>query len=71
MDAFNVELTRKEIDVVQKALSEHLAFLLKEWELQESLGGRDAAAALFEQADEVRTLMNKFSVAPLNLPSLS
>jgi hypothetical protein len=67
MDAFNVALTRDEIAVIQAALSEHLAFLLKEWERQESLGERDAAASLFERADDVRTLMNKVGVAPLNL----
>ncbi|GLI95589.1 hypothetical protein LMG27198_45810 [Methylocystis echinoides] len=71
MDSFNVPLTRDEIAVIQTALSEHLTFLLKEWERQESLGERDAAASLFERADDVRTLMNKVGVTPLNLRSFS
>jgi hypothetical protein len=71
MDALNVALTRDEIAVIQKALSEHLTHLLKEWEHQESVGEKDAAAALFEQADDVRTLMNKVGATPLNLRLLS
>jgi hypothetical protein len=71
MDAFNVALTRDEIAIIQVALSEHLTFLLKEWEHQESLGETDAAASLFERADNVRTLMNKVGVAPLNLRSFT
>jgi hypothetical protein len=71
MDAFNVALTRDEIAVIQSALSDRLGVLLKEWEWQESLGENDAAAALFEQADDVRTLMNKVGAAPLNLRLLS
>jgi hypothetical protein len=50
-----------------KALAEHLSFLLKDWEHQESVGEKDAAVSLFEQADEVRTLMNRVGAAPLNL----
>jgi hypothetical protein len=71
MDAFNVALTRDEIAVIQSALSDRLGVLLKEWEWQESLGEKDAAAALFEQADDVRTLMNKVGAAPLNLRSFT
>lgn len=71
MDAFNVSLTRDEIAVIQSALSDRLGVLLKEWEWQESLGEKDAAAALFEQADDVRTLMNKVGAAPLNLRSFT
>lgn len=66
-DTFNVPLTRNEIAIVHKALGDHLGFLLKEWEHQERTGATDAAAALFEKADEVRTLMNKVGAAPLNL----
>ena len=47
--------------------SGYLRFLLKEWEHQESVGQTDAATNLFEQADEVRALMNKIGAAPLNL----
>jgi hypothetical protein len=71
MQAFNVKLTRDEIAVIQKALRQHFAFLLKEWEHHESLGEKDSAASLFEQADEVRTLMNKVGAAPLNLRGLA
>lgn len=71
MDAFNIALTRDEIAVIQTALSEHLTFLLKEWERQESLGEKAVAVALFEQADDVRTLMNKVGAAPLNLRSFT
>ena len=66
-DTFNIALTRNEIAIVHKALGEHLSFLLKEWEHRESVGEKDAAANLFEQADEVRTLMNRIGAAPLNL----
>ncbi|MGJ0506467.1 MAG: hypothetical protein ACR652_04890 [Methylocystis sp.] len=66
-DTFNVPLARNEIAVIHKALGEHLSVLLKEWERQERAGARDAATSLFEQADEVRTLMNKVGAAPLNL----
>jgi hypothetical protein len=66
-DTFSVPLTRNEIAVIHKALGDHLSFLLKEWEHQESAGASDAAASLFEKADEVRTLMNKVGAAPLNL----
>lgn len=66
-DTFSVPLTRNEIAVIHKALGEHLSFLLKEWEHQERAGSPDTAASLFQQADEVRTLMNKVGAAPLNL----
>jgi len=66
-DTHSVALTRNEIAIMHKALGEHLRFLLKEWEHQESVGQTDAATNLFEQADEVRTLMNKIGAAPLNL----
>ena len=66
-DAHLVTLTRDEIAIIHKALSEHLHLLLKEWEHQESVGQTDAAANLFLQADEARTLMNKIGAAPLNL----
>jgi hypothetical protein len=66
-DTHSVALTRNEIAIIHKALGEHLRFLLKEWEHQESVGQTDAATNLFEQADEVRTLMNKIGAAPLNL----
>lgn len=66
-DTFTVALTRDEIATIHKALGEHLALLLKEWEHQESIGERDAAASLFERADEVRTLMNRIGAVPLNL----
>jgi len=66
-DTHSVALTRNEIAIIHKALGEHLRFLLKEWEHQESVGETDAATNLFEQADEVRTLMNKIGAAPLNL----
>lgn len=70
MDVFDVALTRDEIAVIQNALSEELARLLKEWERQESLGEGNATA-LFERADAVRTLMNKVGAAPLNLRSFT
>jgi hypothetical protein len=66
-DTFDVSLTRNEIAIIHKALGEHLTFLLKEWEHQERSGAADAATSLFEQADAVRTLMNKVGAAPLNL----
>ncbi len=66
-DTFSFSLTTGEIAIIHKALGEHLSFLLKEWEHQESVGEKDAAANLFEQADEVRTLMNRIGAAPLNL----
>jgi hypothetical protein len=66
-DTFDVPLTRNEIAIIHKALGEHLTFLLKEWEHQERSGAADAATSLFEQADAVRTLMNKVGAAPLNL----
>jgi hypothetical protein len=67
-DTHSVALTRSEIAIIHKALGEHLRLLLKEWEHQESVGQIDAAAAnLFLQADEVRTLMNRIGAAPLNL----
>jgi hypothetical protein len=66
-DTFNIPLARNEIAIIHKALGEHLSFLLKEWEHQESVGEKNAAASLFEQADEVRTLMNRIGAAPLNL----
>ncbi len=66
-DTFNVPLTRNEIAIIHKALGERLSLLLKEWEHHEGAGPADAAARLFEQADEVRTLMNKVGAAPLNL----
>lgn len=66
-DTHSVALTRNEIAIIHKALGEHLRFLLKEWEHQESVGQTDAATNLFEQADEVRALMNKIGAAPLNL----
>lgn len=66
-DTHSVALTRNEIAIIHKALGEHLRFLLKEWEHQESVGQTDAATNLFEQADEVRTLMNKIGAVPLNL----
>ena len=66
-DTFNISLTRNEIATIHKALGEYLSFLLKEWEHQESVGETNAAASLFEQADEVRTLMNRIGAAPLNL----
>jgi hypothetical protein len=66
-DTFNIPLTRSEIAIVHKALGEHLSFLLKEWEHQESVGETNAAARLFEQAEEARTLMNRIGAAPLNL----
>ena len=66
-DTFNIALTRNEIAIIHKALAEHLSFLLKEWEHQESVVEKDAAAKLFEQADEVRTLMNRIGAAPLGL----
>jgi hypothetical protein len=66
-DTFNVALTRNEVAIIHKALGEHLKFLLKEWDHQESAGENDAAVSLFEQADELRTLMNKIGAAPLGL----
>jgi len=66
-DTFDVVLNRSEIAVIHTALGERLAQLLKEWEHQERAGAADAAATLFEQADDVRTLMNKVGMAPLKL----
>lgn len=66
-DTFDVVLNRNEIDLLQAALGERLGRLLKEWEHQEQAGAIDAAAALFEQADAVRTLMNKVGMVPLKL----
>jgi hypothetical protein len=66
-DTFDVVLNRSEIAVIHTALGERLAQLLKEWEHQERAGAVDAAATLFEQADDVRTLMNKVGMAPLKL----
>ena len=66
-DTHSVRLTRSEIAIIHKALGEHLRLLLKEWEHQESVGQTDAAATLFLQADEVRTIMNRIGAAPLNL----
>ncbi len=66
-DEFTVAMTKDEIAMIHKALSEHLALLLKEWEHQESIGEKDAAASLFERADEVRMLINRIGAAPLNL----
>ena len=66
-DTFTVALTKNEIAMLHKALGEHLAFLLKEWEHQESIGEKHAATSLFERSDEVRTLMNRIGAAPLNL----
>ena len=66
-DTHSVALTRSEIAIIHKALGEHLRLLLKEWEHQESVGQTDAAANLFLQADEVRTIMNRIGAAPLNL----
>ena len=53
-DTFDVVLNRSEIAVIHTALGERLAQLLKEWEHQERAGAVDAAATLFEQADDVR-----------------
>lgn len=66
-DTFDVALNRDEIALIQAALGERLGRLLKEWEHQEQAGATDAALGLFEQADEVRTLMNKVGMVPLNL----
>jgi len=66
-DTFDVALNRDEIALIQAALGERLGRLLKEWEHQEQAGATDAALSLFEQADGVRTLMNKVGMAPLNL----
>ena len=66
-ETFDVGLNRSEIAVIHTALGERLAQLLKEWEHQERAGAVDAAATLFEQADDVRTLMNKVGMAPLKL----
>ena len=66
-DTFDVALNRNEIDIIHAALGERLSRLLKEWEHQEQAGASDAATHLFEQADEVRTLMNKVGMAALNL----
>ena len=66
-DTFDIVLNRNEIAVIHAALGERLAQLLKEWEHQERAGAADAAARLFEQADEVRTLMNKVGMASLKL----
>lgn len=66
-DTFDVALNRDEIALIQAALGERLGRLLKEWEHQERAGATDAALSLFEQADGVRTLMNKVGMAPLNL----
>jgi hypothetical protein len=66
-DTFDVVLNRSEIAVIHTALGVRLAQLLKEWEHQERAGAVDAAATLFEKADDVRTLMNKVGMAPLKL----
>lgn len=66
-DTYDVALNRDEIAIIHSALGDRLATLLKEWEHQEKAGASDAAASLFEKADEVRTLMNKVGMAPLNL----
>ena len=66
-DTFDVVLNRNEIAVIHTALGERLAHLLKEWEHQERAGATDAAAQLYEQADDVRTLMNKVGMVPLKL----
>lgn len=66
-DTFDVALDRNEIALIQSALGERLGRLLKEWEHQEQTGSTEAAARLFDQADEARTLMNKVGMAPLNL----
>lgn len=66
-DTFSVPLTTNEIAIIHKSLGERLTILLKEWDERERAGEASAAAALFEQADEVRTLMNKVGAAPLNL----
>ena len=66
-DTFEFALNRDEIAMIQAALGERLGRLLKEWEHQEQAGATDAAVRLFEQADEVRTLMNKVGMVPLNL----
>ena len=66
-DTFDVALNRNEIAMIQAALGERLGRLLKEWEHQEKAGAADEALGLFEQADEVRRLMNKVGMAPLNL----
>ncbi len=66
-DTFDVALNKNEIATIHAALGERLAHLLKEWEHQERAGATDAAASLFEQADEVRTLMNRVGMAPLKL----
>jgi hypothetical protein len=34
--------------------------------MRESVAEKDAAVSLFEQADEVRTLMNRIGAVPLN-----
>lgn len=66
-DTFDVALNRDEIALIQAALGERLGCLLKEWEHQEQVGATDAATRLFEQADDVRTLMNRIGMVPLNL----
>jgi hypothetical protein len=66
-DTFSVPLTTNDIAVIHKALGEHLSSLLKEWEQQERAGASDAAANLYQKADDVRVLMNKVGAAPLNL----
>jgi hypothetical protein len=66
-DTLDIPLTRNEIVIIHKALGEHLRFLLKEWGHQESVGEKKAAASLFKQADEMRTLMSRIGAAPLNL----
>ena len=66
-DTFDVVLNRNEIAVIHTALGERLAHLLKEWEHQERAGATDAATQLYEQADDVRTLMNKVGMVPLKL----
>lgn len=66
-DTFDVQLDRDEIAMIHAALGEQLSRLLRAWEQQEQSGAVDAAASLFEQADRVRTLLNKVGMAPLNL----
>lgn len=66
-DTFNIQLSREEIAIIHAALGERLSHLLGEWEHQEKAGASDAAASLFEQADQVRTLLNKVGMASLNL----
>ncbi len=66
-DTFSFSLTRDEIAIIHRALGEHLSFLLRNGSVKRASAKKDAAANLFEQADEVRTLMNRIGAAPLNL----